>query len=453
MDFLELAQQLFEEQLLASEGTVRTVLKKYDLAVQHGPEYVGLVKNRYPDNTVENSRVYRGTDGSKIGILPIMGALVYKESNWEAMCGMTSYEGIQNKAEYMITNQKIDHLILELNSGGGMAYGCFETAQYVKNLAKEHGVKITSYVDGVAYSGGYAWCSIADEIVVNPMGKVGSIGVVLPLVNTAERDKKEGIKTIYITAGKSKVPFDEDGNFTKTALDKIQKDVMITYDMFVDHVADMRNISRETVIDTEANTFGTEESLKLGLIDQVMTKADFYKHLGNFNGDNIMAQPTDGQKVEGGTDVNATVLSQLSAQITTLTGEKEAFVAQITALTGERDQAVTALAGANDKITALNAELATAKSATETAKVDARKEAISALVSVDDVDMHMSFIADFDDAKFEQYKVQLQTSQEKLSKSFESQGLDTSDKEGEQVSVDSALANHIRERQGKNKNA
>ena len=76
---------------------------------------------------------------------------------------MTSYESIQGQAEYLIKKEKVNEIILDVNSGGGQAYGCFEAAQSVRNLANKNNVKITTYVDGVAYSGGYAWASIADE--------------------------------------------------------------------------------------------------------------------------------------------------------------------------------------------------------------------------------------------------------------------------------------------------
>lgn len=171
MGFLEFSQLLFNRELLASKGTVEDVLSKYQLAITHGHEFVGLVKNNKSYQTVMGSNVFKGDDGKLLGILPVKGALIYEETGWEALCGMTSYEGLQNKAEYMIRERGIDHLILELNSGGGMAYGCFETAQYVKNLAKENDVKITTYVDGVAHSGGYAWACIADEVILNPMAR------------------------------------------------------------------------------------------------------------------------------------------------------------------------------------------------------------------------------------------------------------------------------------------
>ena len=107
MDFLQFAQLLFDNQLLASEGAVRDVLAKYEYAMEHGYESVGLVK-RESYNTQVNTKVFKGTDGTRIGILPVKGALVYEESEWEALCGMTSYEGLVAKAEKMIKELEAD---------------------------------------------------------------------------------------------------------------------------------------------------------------------------------------------------------------------------------------------------------------------------------------------------------------------------------------------------------
>lgn len=447
-NFIEFARQLFDNELLASVGTVSSVLEKYELAKQHGHEYVGVVQKDYKDLYEETTHVYKGANGEKIGVLQVRGALTYEESLFTALCGMTSYEGLQNKADYLIKERGIDHLVLEINSGGGMAYGCFEKADYVKRLAQDNGVKITSYVDGVGFSGGYAWCSIADEVVMNPMASVGSIGVVLPLVNTSEMDKKEGIQRIYITAGKSKVPFDKDGNFTDKFLDKIKAGVAETYDMFVDHVATMRGMDKEAVINTEADTFRAKEAIKLGLADKIMTVEDFHNYIGKLNGETKMSienTKATAEKVEA-EKTNSLVMSQLSAQIQSLEGDKSTLVAQVADLTGERDTAVSELATAKTQIANLTAQLEGAQAQAKVSETKARREAISALVPVDAIEDHMSFVADFDAEKFDKYKANLETQKQKISASFEEQGIDAGDGEAEQLSVEDATVARLRAR-------
>lgn len=453
MDFLQFAQLLFDNQLLASEGTVRSVLSKYEYAMTHGYEQVGLIK-KVSENTEFNTRVYKGTDGTVIGVLPVKGALIYEESQWEAACGMTSYEGLVARAEKMIKELGAEHLILELNSGGGMAYGCFEAAQHVRNLAREHNVKITAYVDGVAFSGGYAWCCIADEVIVNPMGKVGSIGVVLPLVNISEMEKKQGIERIYITAGKSKVPFDKDGKFTKEAISDIQASVNETYAMFVDHVATMRGMNRDDVIDTEAKTFGTKEALRLGLIDHVMTKEQFYEHLGNFNGDtNMTVHVQDKTKVEGDSPVHTALVGQITDLKSQITGFQDTITAkdaEITKLTGEKQKVDAELVTAQSRIQALESQVQEKEKAAKDAVLESRKARISALVADEAVAEQMEFVDGFTDEKFDKYIATLEKQNEKIEGSFEEQGQKVEDEGGDEVlSVDERMSSRIRERKKK----
>lgn len=428
--FTELSQLLFGNELLASRSAVANALNMYNLAVVHGAEYVGLTKRPDSYNTITGSRVYKGTDGENIGILNVKGNLVYEESVWESLCGMTSYEGLQNKATHMIKDRGVKHLILEINSGGGMAYGCFETAMAVKNLAKENNVKITSYVDGVAYSGGYAWCCIADEVIVNPMGRVGSIGVVLPLVNYSEAEKKEGIQRVYVTAGKSKVPYDKDGKFTEEALSDMKEGVMEVYGTFVEHVASNRGISSEAVENTEAKLFTAKKGLDLGLIDSIMTKEELYTHIGNFNGENPMSlvpnkddanvqTPKDEAKVNAEKGAPE-VASADSAVISNLTAKISASDAEVMKLNAD-------LGTANEKIQNLEAQM----SALAKEKADAidtgRRDRISALVADDQVEFHMSMVEGADPEKFDKYVAHLAGTQAKIEAGFEEQGSKVAD--------------------------
>ena len=410
MTFHQLSELLFNNYLLADGRTLQLVLHQYEKALVNGEEQIGLLKR--PNAERRNQvKVLEGVSGTRLGLIPIKGSLTYEESGWEALCGMTSYESIQGQAEYLIKIEKVSELILELNSGGGQAYGCFEAAQAVRNLADKNNVKITTYVDGVAYSGGYAWASIADEVIVNPMGRVGSIGVVLPLTNYAEKDKKEGVKRIYITSGKSKVPYDEEGNFTEESLDEFRKSSKIIYDEFVSHVAEMRGIDRQSVIDTEAKTFDAKTALSLNLIDSIMTKEQFYNHVNGKYGENVMSLvPKTNQEEDVVSTTNDSLISTLTEEvsglkanavnlqetISTLTDEKDALVSELEQVKESVSAKDTEIKSLQDKITELLGEA-------EEVKTASREEQIKALVSVDEVESVMSIASVLDDEKFGLY--------------------------------------------------
>ena len=453
MNFHQLSELLFNNYLLADTRTLQLVLHRYDKALVNGEEQIGLLK-RPPTQRRDQVKVLEGVSGTRLGLIPIKGSLTYEESGWEGLCGMTSYESIQGQAEYLIKNEKVDELILELNSGGGQAYGCFEAAQVVRNLANKNNVKITTYVDGVAYSGGYAWAAIADEVVVNPMGRVGSIGVVLPLTNYAKKDKKEGIKRIYITSGKSKVPYDEDGNFTEDALDEFRKSSKIIYDEFVGHVAEMRGIDRQAVINTEAKTFDAQQALSLNLIDSIMTKEQFYNHINGKYGENVMSlvqKSNQGEEVV--TTTNDSLISTLTEELTGLKANSETLQETISTLTGEKETLSTELEKVkstltlkDEEIKSLQDKITELQGAVEEVKTTTREEKIKALVSDEEVSDVMEIADGMSDEKFDKYIKSLETKQIKAREEMKEIGGEGSQEQVVELTTSEKIAAKAKQR-------
>lgn len=419
MNFHQLSGLLFNNYLLIDSRTLQLVLHQYEKAKVVGGERIGVLKK--PLSQRKNQVKVLDGDSCKVGVIPIKGSLTYEETGFEALCGMTSYESIQGQAEYLIKKENVNEIILEMNSGGGQAYGCFEAAQSVRNLADKNNVKITTYVDGVAYSGGYAWASIADEVIVNPMGRVGSIGVVLPLTNYSEKDRKEGVKRIYVTCGKSKVPYDEDGNFTEEALNEFKKSSEVIYDKFISHVAEMRGIDRQSVIDTEAKTFDAQTALGLNLIDSIMTKEQFHNYINGKYGENVMSLvPKTNQEEDVVSTTNDSLISTLTGEISSLKASAETLQETITTLTTEKEtlsieleKVKSALTGKDEEIKTLQDKIEELQGNAEKAKIKTREEQIKALVSVDEVESVMSIASVLDDEKFGLYIKTLEAKQSK----------------------------------------
>ena len=209
------------------------------------------------------------------------------------------YQQLQDAAKDIAEDVSISHVVLNVNSGGGQAYGAFSAAKYMSDTLKGANKKIITYVDGMMASAAYALGCIADEVIVNPDAQVGSIGVVIALHDEHIKEQMEGEKTIYITAGESKVPFAEDGSFKKEFLDDLQKDVDYTYGKFTAHVAAMRNISEESVIATQAKVYKSPDAIKLGLADKEMTTFEFEDYLSSLvNGEVELEQKPEIEQEE-----------------------------------------------------------------------------------------------------------------------------------------------------------
>lgn len=217
--------------------------------------------------------------GAKVGVINIDGPLTYKSSGFEALCGGNSYQNILSEGKELFSNPNIDTVVQIINSGGGECFRCFEHSRELRKLADESGKRFITYVDGMAASAAYALAAASHEIIMNPDAEVGSIGVVVRLTNSNEANKKAGVETTYITAGDSKVPFDAQGEFREDFKADLQSKVDMLYLDFIQHVADMRNISQDVVMSTEAKMFMKEKALELGLADKAMTGAEFQNYL------------------------------------------------------------------------------------------------------------------------------------------------------------------------------
>ncbi len=272
--------------------------------------------------------------GATVGIINIEGPLTYKSSGFEALCGGASYQGILSEAKELFANPSIKTVVQIVNSGGGECFRCFEHSRELRKLADETGKRFITYVDGMSASAAYALSVASHEVIINPDSEVGSIGVVVRLVNSNEKDKKEGYQTTYITAGDSKVPFDANGDFREDFKADLQTKVDSLYLDFIQHVADMRNISQEVVMSTEAKTFMKDDALKLGLVDKVMTGAEFKEYLqesvsvGNTNAKTPIAFNNNKQDIEMS---NANLDDQAVAALQAKLDEQAAMIAKFQA--------------------------------------------------------------------------------------------------------------------------
>ena len=228
--------------------------------------------------------------GEGVGVLRVEGPTTYKPTGWEMLCGEgCSYTSLMSQVD-AYAEQGVKTIVMQIDSPGGQAYRAFSTSRYIRRICDENDIRLIGYVDGLAASAGYALASSCHELVANCDSESGSIGVVVSLLDSSERDKKEGIKREYITAGSSKVPYDKDGKFKESFKQDLQEKINKTYDNFVQHVSIMRGIDDQVVRDTEAKVFDAETSLSLGLIDSIMEEDEFKRYISSSATDSVSAR-------------------------------------------------------------------------------------------------------------------------------------------------------------------
>ena len=270
-ELLRLTQRLCNRPQLISPITLGSVIQYLEARNTVGKEMRVTQAKVAPRQPVLDKE-------SGVGLVQIEGALTNIQYTPECGDESCSYYSLVEDIS-MLMDKGIKTLVLDIDSGGGEAYGCFEAANEVRQMANDGNVKIIAYVDGLAASAAYAWAAIADEIIVNPMSEVGSIGVVVQLMNTLKAERNAGFERTFVFAGDSKIPFDTDGNFTESFIADLQAGVDFFYQEFIEHVALHRGMSDQAVKDTQAKVFLPEQALKLGLADKIMTKQDFLEYV------------------------------------------------------------------------------------------------------------------------------------------------------------------------------
>lgn len=201
-------------------------------------------------------------------IIPIHGTLINRYGGYYYGY-VTGYNFIRAQMAAAMVDDDVDRIILDVNSGGGQASGCFELADDIFNMRGEK--PIMAVVDAHCYSAAYALASSADKIIVTPSGGAGSIGVISMHVDISKMLEDYGVVITLVTAGRHKA----DGHPYAPLPDGVREDMQATvddaYDMFVGLVARNRGLGEKAVRDTEARCYSAQDALALGLIDAVAT--------------------------------------------------------------------------------------------------------------------------------------------------------------------------------------
>lgn len=347
-----------------------------------------------------------------VGMLSVEGPLTYKPVTVMGFdCGGANYQTMKADMDALV-EKGMKTLVLNVDSGGGEAYQAFETAQYLRDMANANNIKIISYVDGLSASAAYALTSVSDEIIVNPQAEVGSIGVVVRLMNDSKALEKQGFERTFVYAGGSKVPFAEDGSFREDFISDIQSKVDALYESFTEFVADHRNISVETVRSTEAKTFLPKEALSLGLADAVMTHEEFYTHLADvaqkennmlklkskmFN----MSQDSVSEVEMKELELAKEQLSEVQALLATKDVELQAALEDAVSLKAAFDEQATVLAAAQEQLAVFQSEKQAAELAAKEAVAQARLAKLTAAVGTEKAAELSAKFEGADDALFE----------------------------------------------------
>jgi HK97 family phage prohead protease len=208
-----------------------------------------------------------------VTVIPVRGPIVPRGDQVRNVSGpgMTSAEGIQQKLRAALADDNVKGILLDVDSPGGNAALIPELAAEI--MAARDQKPIYAVANTFAASAAYWIASACEQLFASPSAEVGSIGAYTAHNDLSAAQKKAGVKTTLVSAGKYKVersPFAPLSDDAKAAMqDKIDE----LYDCFLQAVADQRGT---TVDDVTANygqgrVLSAQKAKDAGMVDDVAT--------------------------------------------------------------------------------------------------------------------------------------------------------------------------------------
>jgi signal peptide peptidase SppA len=214
---------------------------------------------------LENTYAAEIRDG--VGVLAATGPLFRYANLFNQLSGATSYDLLARDFAQMVDNPAVRAIVLNIDSPGGEASGVSEFADMIH--AARGSKPIVAYVGGAGASAAYWIASAADEIVIDDTAMLGSIGVVLGIQDTREREAKAGVRRMEIVSAVS--PNKRINLDTEDGIAKLQARVDALADVFVAKVARNRGVDVDTVLTNfgQGDVFVGQAAISAGLADRI----------------------------------------------------------------------------------------------------------------------------------------------------------------------------------------
>lgn len=172
-----------------------------------------------------------------------------------------------------VEERKFPALLLRIDSPGGTVGDSQEIYSALKKLREK--VKIVASFGNISASGGVYIGMGAEYIVANPGTITGSIGVILRGNNLERLLEKIGVSFRVVKSGPYKDILSFDREITEQEKDILQELIDVSYQQFVQTVAEARKLAVETVKSfADGRIFTGQQALQLGIVDQLGTEED-----------------------------------------------------------------------------------------------------------------------------------------------------------------------------------
>lgn len=364
-----LALQVFNRPLLINGGKLEVILGAVGNRILNGVEVsvpaeaISAPERDHGDAVRLASGGY--IMGGGVGVFPVMGTVVRRGSWLNSASGLCSYDAISDGVSAMMQDGRVKGVMLEIDSPGGEASGCFDLVRELCAIAQENNKPIWAMANDMACSGGYAIACAADQVWITELGEAGSIGVVATHVDVSGADKKAGLKWEYIKAGEFKTDGNPHEPLTAEVRGRLREDIDTIYDKFANLVSESRGMSVDEVKKTEARIFMGQKAVDAGLVDSVGTFDSAVSAFADFLNGTVQTKMKSANPAANRSNIMKTKPTAAAVQPNAEDEVEDDNVPAVPTV----DAAATAKAAAADKATALEAANTRA---TEIMKIDAQ---------------------------------------------------------------------------------
>lgn len=267
-----LLTRLINTPLAISQDKLEVISSSVTLKLLAGEQLAMGVAN--PTDKVSSS------ESSNTAVINVFDSLVSKGGAGES--GYTSYQGIRSKVENAVANGA-SKILFYIDSPGGEVSGLFGLANYISSLPSQYGVETVAFTDGSMTSAAYAIGSAAQQVYATESSSVGSIGVIMTLVDMTEADKQDGYSYTILRSKEEKALYNPHEQISTEVIDKYTAILNELDTLFNAEVTKNRpKLSTQAIIDMKANAFLGNKALELGLIDGIVPSMDAVLNLTDF---------------------------------------------------------------------------------------------------------------------------------------------------------------------------
>ncbi len=251
---------------------------------------VKLAAGTMPDDDEEVPYMLSVDQG--VATVTVRGPLTNRSDPWLRFFGVSSYSDIRKAMVAAAEDPSVKQILLDIDSGGGAVSGVADVVQLI-SLINDKVKPVTAFTDGTMASAAYWLGSAAGKVYASKVAQVGSIGVISTHMEYSKALKENGVGVTVMRAGKYKALVNSVEPLTEDAKAQLQGMLDSAYKVFVQHVAEARNVSYDEADKRmgQGREFFGEESVSAGLTDGIDTFDGVFSRLQHASIDNRTQVP------------------------------------------------------------------------------------------------------------------------------------------------------------------